>query len=59
MKLINPKNELIGKIELKFLPRKDEKIIFKEKNYTVNEIIHSEESINISVTEVKNEWFFF
>ena len=55
MKLIEHKtNNVIGKIELRFLPRKNEKIFFENNIYSIYEIIHSESEVILIVFTSNN-----
>ena len=50
MKLIEYQtNNVIGKIELNFLPRIKEKIFFNNNIYSIYEIIHSESEVILIV----------
>lgn len=60
MKLIDQTSkELIGEIELKYLPQKEDKISYKNENYHINEIIHSEENISFIVSKANSDISFF
>tara|TARA_R110001592_G_scaffold174562_1_gene413431 strand:+ start:2792 stop:3001 length:210 start_codon:yes stop_codon:yes gene_type:complete len=53
-KLINQKTkEIIGEINLQFLPKVNDIIEFKNEEYTLSSIIHSESEIKLRVSEPK------
>ena len=53
----NTKNDL-GQIKLKFLPVINDFIDFNKKQYIVNSLVHSEDCVQILVTENKEHEFF-
>jgi hypothetical protein len=49
------KGEEIGEINLQFLPRKEEHLLFKEKEFIVLNVIHNESYVVLDVFEKLNK----